>query len=84
MTKRLVLQYPDGTMQIFARMEDGDDVPQPASLVTLPGIGPINLVASKRSYYLYKPVMAPQTSSDYNPISFNPEGGTTTFSGGQR
>jgi hypothetical protein len=56
---------------------------QPASLMVIPS-GSINLVQVKRTYYLYRRVMVPQTSSDFNPVSFNPGGGTTVFNSGQR
>lgn len=47
--KRVVVQWPDGQMQIIARMDK-----QPPVIMD----GPIayNLVASCRSYYLYRPM----------------------------
>ena len=51
--KRIVLQHPDGMMEIIGMSEV-----QPPDLISTPG-GPINLVAVKRSYYLYRPVMSP-------------------------
>jgi hypothetical protein len=80
--KRLVFQHPSGLMQIFGHQ--ADDAQPPSMLVYVAAEAPLCLVAAKRSYYLYKPLMLPRTRSDFNPESFNPGGGTTFFNSGQR
>ena len=55
--KRIVIQHPDGLMQI-AGLSEGDA--QPPAMVVGPD-GPLCLVAAKRLYYLYKPLMVPST-----------------------
>ena len=55
-TRRIVLQHPDGLMQIL-----GHAPTQPPEVMALPieGAEPlvVNLVAVKPRYYLYKPML---------------------------
>ena len=73
MIRRIVLQHPNGIYQILGIGpvdEQGNDtmpddyIPMEAG-VTIKGIPTeINLVTSKRTYWLYKPVVAPQHTFD--------------------
>jgi hypothetical protein len=56
MNKRLVVRYPDGMEQIFGYSEI-----QPPDVMTI-SRQVLNLVAVKRSYYLYKPMVVPADS----------------------
>lgn len=60
--KRIVLQHPSGLMQILGVVDEQPVALLPAEAgVRINGEpAALNLVAAKRSYFLYKPLMAPQ------------------------
>lgn len=74
--KRIVLQHASGLTQILGvgPVDDKGNDEQPQTFIPVTEgvecdgkVQPLNLVASRRSYWLYKPLMLPMRAKDFNP-----------------
>jgi len=71
MDKRIVVEHPSGLHQILGI---GPKDEQPEAFISIKEgveidgvLSALNLVAAKRSYWLYRPLMLPEKTTRYDP-----------------